>query len=83
MDVIPQKRAKVLALHQHTRNLQREIVKCVGVKQPTVHRVIKSFQIDKDLTPNRKGNCGRKKKTAPRTNAYLLRESKHPFWSMH
>ena len=28
------------------------------------------------MTPNRKGNCGRKKKTTPRTDAYLLRESK-------
>ena len=25
---------------------------------------------------NRKGNCGRKKKTTPKTDAYLLRESK-------
>ena len=76
MDVTPRKRAKVLALHQHTKKSQREIANCVGVSQPTVHRLIKKFQIEKDLTPNRKGNCGRKKKTTPRTDAYLLRESK-------
>ena len=28
------------------------------------------------MTSNRKGNCRRKKKTTPRTDAYLLRESK-------
>ena len=76
MDVTPGKRAKVLALHQYTKKSQRETAKCVGVSQPTVHRLIKKFQIEKDLTPNRKGNCGRKKKTTPRTDAYLLRESK-------
>ena len=41
-----------------------------------MHRLINKFQIEKDLTPNRKGNCGRKKKTTPRTDANLLRESK-------
>ena len=76
MDVTPRKRAKVLALHHHTKKSQREITKCVGVSQPTVHRLIKKFQIEKDLTPNRKGSCGRKKKTTPRTDAYLHRESK-------
>ena len=76
MDVSPRKRVKVLVFHQHTKKSQRGIAKCVGVSQPTVHRLIKKFQIEKDLTPNRKGNCGRKKKTTPRTDAYLLRESK-------
>ena len=76
MDVTPRKRAKVLALHQHTKKSQREIAKCVGVCQATVHRLIKKFEIEKDLTPNRKGNCGRKKKRMRRTDAYLLRESK-------
>ena len=45
MDVTPRKRAKVLALHQHTKKLQREIAKCVGVSPPTVHRLIKKFQL--------------------------------------
>ena len=76
MDVTPRKHAKVLALHQNTKKSQKEIAKCVGVSQPTVHRLIKNFQIEKHLTPNRKGNCGRRKKTTPRTDAYLLRESK-------
>ena len=76
MNVTPRKCAKVLALHQHTKKSQREIAKRVEVCQPTVHRHIKKFQIDKDLTPNRKGNCGTKKKTTPRTDSYLLRESK-------
>ena len=65
----------LLALHQHTKKSQREIAKCVGVSQPTVHSLIKKFQIEKDLTSNRKSNCGRKKKMTPRTDAYLLRES--------
>ena len=76
MNVTPRKPVNVLALHQHTKKSQKEIAKCVGVNQPTVHRLIKKFQIEKDLTPNKKGNCGRKKITTPRTDAYLLRESK-------
>ena len=75
MDVTPRKRAKVLVLHQHTKKSQGEIAKCVEVSQPTVHRPVKKFQIEKNLTPNRKSNCGRKK-TTPRTDAYWLRESK-------
>ena len=63
MDVTLRKHAKVLALHQHTKKSQREIAKCVGVSQPTVHRLIKKFQIEKDLAPNRKGNC--KKRQQP------------------
>jgi len=56
MDVATRKRAKILALHQYTKKSQREIAKCVGVNQPSVHRLIKKFQIEKDLTSNRKGN---------------------------
>ena len=59
-----------------TKKSQREIAKCAGVSQPTVYRLIRKFQIEKNLTPNRKSNCGRKKKTTSRTDAYLLRESK-------
>jgi len=33
----------------------------VGVNQPTVYRLIKKYLIEKDLTPNKKGNCGKKK----------------------
>ena len=71
MDVTPRKRAKVFALHQHTKKTQGEIAKCVEVSQPTVHRLIKKFQIEKDLSSNRKGNCERKKKTTTRTDVYL------------
>ena len=45
MDVTPRKRAKVLALHQHTKKSQREIAKCVGVCQATVHRLIKNLKL--------------------------------------
>ena len=73
MDVTPRKRAKVLTLHQHTKNLQREIAKCVGVSQPTVHRLIKKFQIEKDLTPNKKGNFGKRKRQPPERMLTCLR----------
>jgi len=45
MDVTPRKRAKVLALHQHTKKLQRKIAKYVGVSQPTVHRLLTNFKL--------------------------------------
>ena len=73
MNVTRRKRAKVFALHQHTKKSQREIAKCVGVSQPTVHRFIKKFQIEKDLTPNRKGNCGRKRRRPERMLSCLRR----------
>ena len=41
-----------------------------------MHRLIKKFQIEKDLTASRKGNYGRKKKITSRMDAYLLRKSK-------
>jgi len=68
MDVTLRKRAKVLALHQHTKKSQREIVEYVRVSQLTVQWLIKKYQIETDLTP--KGNCGRKKKKTPRTDAH-------------
>jgi len=60
----------------NTQRSRKEISKCAAVSQSTVRRLIKKFQIEKYLTPNRKGKCGRTKKTdayfngCSRTDAY-------------
>jgi len=76
MDVTPRKRTKIVTLHEHTSSTYREIAKIVGVSLATVSRVIKLKHDTGSVTPKRKGKCGRKKKTTPRDDAYLIRQSK-------
>uniref|UniRef100_A0A3Q3KA92 Transposase Tc1-like domain-containing protein n=1 Tax=Monopterus albus TaxID=43700 RepID=A0A3Q3KA92_MONAL len=47
----------------------------VGVSLATVSRVIKMKKETGSVSPKRKGKCGRKRKTTPRDDAYLIRES--------
>lgn len=76
MDVTPRKRTKIVTLHEHTDKTYREIAALVDVSLATVSRVIKLKQEKGSFSPRRKGRCGRKKKTTPRDDAYLLRQSK-------
>jgi len=52
------------------------IVKTVGIRQSTVCPVISQFKATGSFTPNRKGKCGRKRKTTPKGDACLMRKSK-------
>lgn len=76
MDITPRKRTKIVTLHEHTDKTYREIAAVVGVSLATVSRVIKLKQETGSFSPKRKGKCGRKKKTSPRDDAYLLRQSR-------
>ena len=44
--------------------------------QSTVARIIKQFKETGSVTPKQKGNCGQKRKTIAKDDAYLLRKSK-------
>ena len=76
MDISPSKRNKILTLYQHCSKTQREIAKLVGVSQASVSRIVRKGSEFGSLSPNRKGRCGRKRKTSPRDEAVLIRESK-------
>lgn len=76
MDVTPRKRTKIVTLHEHTFKTYREIAQVVGVSLATVSRVIQLKNQSGSVSPKRKGNCGRKRKTTTRDDVYLLRQSK-------
>lgn len=79
MDITPKKRAKVIALKEHTSMTIRDIATAVGVGKSSVSRIVRTFQDSGSLSPRRKGKCGRKRKTTPRTDKILIRNSKqHP-----
>ena len=75
MDVSPRKRASILTLRENTEKTYREISKIVGVSISTISRIMKMKKETGSVTPKRKGKCGRKRKTTPRDDAYLIRES--------
>ena len=75
MDVSPRKRASILILRENTEKTYREISKIVGVSISTISRIMKMKKETGSVTPKRKGKCGRKRKTTPRDDAYLIRES--------
>jgi len=75
-DTTPKKRASIVTLHQRCQRSSRDIAMTVGVSQSTVCRVIRQFKATGSFTSNRKGKCGRKRKTTPKGDAYLIRNSK-------
>lgn len=75
-DITPKKRASILTLHEHCQASSRDIAKLYKVGQTTVARIIRQFKDTGSLTPKRKGKCGRKRKSTPKDDAYLLRKSK-------
>jgi len=77
-DTTPNKRSSIVTLHQHCQRSSRDIAKtgAVGAIQITVSRVIRQLKATGSFTPNRKGKCGRKRKTTPTGDAYLMRNSK-------
>ena len=72
MDVSPRKRASILTLRENT---EKEISKIVGVSISTISHIMRMKKETGSVTPKRKGKCGRKRKTTPKDDAYLIRES--------
>ena len=75
MDVSPRKRASILTLRENKEKTYGEISKIVGVSISTISRIMKMKKETGSVTPKRKGKCGRKRKTTPKDDAYLIRES--------
>jgi DNA-directed RNA polymerase I, II, and III subunit RPABC1 len=65
--------------NEHTSMTERDIASVVGVGKSSVSRILCSYKESGLLSPNRKGKCERKRKTTPRTDQLLLRNSRlHP-----
>ena len=75
MDASPRKRASILTLRENTEKTYREISKIVGVSISTISRIMKMKKETDSVAPKRKGKCGRKRKTTPKDDAYLIRKS--------
>jgi transposase len=77
--ITPKKGAKIVALNEHTSMTVRDIASVAGVAKSSVSRIICAYKYSGPVSPNRKGNCGTKRKTTPRTDELLLRNSRlHP-----
>lgn len=76
MDITPRKRSKIIALNEHTSMTVRDIATAVGVGKSSVSRILTTFQDSGSSSPKRKGKCGRKRKTTPRSDKILIRNSK-------
>ena len=76
MDTTPRKRTKIMTLHEHTTKNQSEIAKIVGMNQSTVTRILKEACETDSSSLNKKGRCGRKRKTLSRDITQLLRQNK-------
>lgn len=67
-DLSPRQKSEIKTLLLHTSNSQRKIAEIVGVSKSTVNKVHLSLQKNVTLSPKRKGHCGRKRKTTPRSD---------------
>lgn len=75
MNATAEQRQRIIALALHSSKSQAEIAKDIGVSQPTVSRIIRRHHQTGSVEPQRKGRCGRKRKTTPRDDKKLLRKS--------
>ena len=76
MDIISRKRAKIVSLRDHTIMSQRKIAESVGVSLRSVSNILKQKRETKNVEVQRRGRCGRKRKTTKRDDLTLLRNSK-------
>ena len=76
MDITPRKRAKVVALREHTQMTIRKIGEELNLTKSTVGRILKMREDRSDVTTsNRRGRCGRKRKTTTHDDRMILRNS--------
>ena len=76
MDITPRKRAKIVTLREHTTISQRKIAETVGVSLGSVSSILKQKRETGNVEVQRKGRCGRKRKTTKRYDLTLLRKNK-------
>jgi transposase len=73
MDITQKKQAKNFAFNEYTPMTVRDIASVVGVGKSNVSRILCEYKDSGSPSPNRKGKCGRKRKTTSRTDHLLLR----------
>ncbi|KAJ4447397.1 hypothetical protein ANN_09403 [Periplaneta americana] len=76
MDTTPRKRSKIITLAEHSSMTQREIAAECHIGLATVNSIIKRYRETGSITPQKKGNCGRKGKTSPADDRLIVRKSK-------
>lgn len=72
MDVTPRKTAKVVALHEHAHMSVWEIASKLRLTQLTVGRIIMKKEVTGNPGVERRGRCGRKRKTNAHDDNILL-----------
>ena len=75
MDLTPRKRPQIVALSKHARMSVREIGKELGIHKSTVARVVKRSNDSDNVTIQRQGRCGSKRKTTARDDQMIMRNS--------
>ena len=75
-NITPRKRNPILTLSEHCDYTQKAIANIVEVSQKSVSQIIKQQESIGSVTPRRKGKCGRKRKTTPKDDNILFRNSK-------
>jgi len=78
MDLTPRKRAQIVALNKHAKKSAREIGKELGIPKSTVGRIVKRSNDNDDVTIQRRGRCGRKRKTTARDVQMMRNSVKDP-----
>lgn len=68
VDLSPRKKSEVKTLLLHTSNSQRKIAELAGVSKSAVNKIKINLDKDQPLSPKRKGKCGRKRITTPRSD---------------
>ncbi|GFV97608.1 uncharacterized protein TNCV_2041161 [Trichonephila clavipes] len=76
MDIPSKKRFKIIALNEHTLMAARDIVAAVGVGKSSVSGILRTFSYSGTSSSKRRGKCGRKRKTTPRTEKILIQNCK-------
>lgn len=67
-DLSPKKVGQVQGLLQSTKLSQYDIAKAAGVSRSSVKNIKKKMDLGVTLSPKRKGACGRRRITTPRTD---------------
>lgn len=74
-DLSPRKIGQIKVLLQHTTLSQSDIAKKVNISQPAVAQIKKKLEFQGTASPRRVGKCGRRRKTTPNTDRWLVRQS--------
>jgi hypothetical protein len=78
MDVILKKRAKIVAINEHTSKNIRDIACSFGVGKPSVSRIPYTYKDSGSIFPERKGKCGRRLKRTLYCQHLLRNGRLHP-----